>query len=321
MAQFRVLSAADVSEILTAFGYSPDAYAGHRPIAAGTVNTNVRVDTNQGPRFLRVNEGKSLDDVAREAAIVDHVARRAGRDLETPVPGRSSSGEPFARWRGQVVSLFPWLNGRTLQRADVTAGHAHGVGRRLALLHQVGTSFPDRRPGRYEPPEIDRRLEAIAAVAGSDAALQDALALLRPELRALRAERTADLPSGIIHGDLFIDNVLFDGDRLVAVLDFEQAAWGRCAYDLAVTMLAFAFGRDDFRPDIVAALFDGYQIRAITASERQAFGAELRFAACRFAVTRITDVYLKRGTGAAPGKDFRRYLQRLERVKHHLATD
>ncbi|MES1172463.1 MAG: hypothetical protein ABUL77_04425, partial [Bacteroidota bacterium] len=84
---------------------------------------------------------------------------------------------------------------------------------------------------------------------------------------------------------------------------------------------AFAFGRDDFRPDIVAALFDGYQIRAITASERQAFGAELRFAACRFAVTRITDVYLKRGTGAAPGKDFRRYLQRLERVKHHLATD
>ena len=70
------------------------------------------------------------------------------------------------------------------------------------------------------------------------------------------------------------------------------------------------------------ALLDAYAaVRPPTADERASFGAELRFAACRFAVTRITDVHLKRASGAAPGKRFQRYLDRLARIKHHLASD
>ena len=72
MGSFRSLSADDVRAILRAFG--APAYRGHRPIAVGTINTNVAVETEDGPRFLRINEGKSEDDVAREAAIVAHAA-------------------------------------------------------------------------------------------------------------------------------------------------------------------------------------------------------------------------------------------------------
>jgi Ser/Thr protein kinase RdoA (MazF antagonist) len=141
-------------------------------------------------------------------------------------------------------------------------------------------------------------------------------------LALLKGERRTDLPVGLIHGDLFIDNVLFEGDALVALLDFEQASWGRLAYDLAVTLLAFAFGREDLRLEVTGPLMAGYAtLRPLTAVERDGFGAELRFAACRFAVTRITDVYLKRTAGGAPGKDFRRYLHRLARVKQHLAAN
>jgi homoserine kinase type II len=127
---------------------------------------------------------------------------------------------------------------------------------------------------------------------------------------------------GIIHGDLFIDNVLYDeGGALTALLDFEQASWGRLAYDLAVTTLAFGYGRDDFRPEIVRALIGAYvAARPVTDGERAAFGAELRFVACRFAVTRITDVHLKRDAGAPPGKDFNRYLARLASLRDHLAA-
>jgi homoserine kinase type II len=319
MAQFRVLGPADVAEILGVFGLGPDAYVSHHPIAAGTINTNVRVETKDGPLFLRVNEGKTTDDVAREAAIVQHLSSRA---VPTPAPAHTSAGEPFARWRGEVVSLFPWLRGGTLARSEVTVEHARQVGGALALLHRAGVSFPDHSRGRYEADEIDRRLDQIARASSSDPALRDAVAGLRPELGALAGARRLDLPSGVIHGDLFIDNVLFEGGALVALLDFEQAAWGHLAYDLAVTTLAFGFGRDDFRADVVAALFEGYcSRRPLTDSERLGFGGELRFVACRFAVTRITDVYLKRSAGAAPGKDFRRYLLRLDRVRHHLAAD
>jgi Ser/Thr protein kinase RdoA (MazF antagonist) len=127
----------------------------------------------------------------------------------------------------------------------------------------------------------------------------------------------------VIHGDLFIDNVMFGDDgALTALIDFEQASWGRLAYDLAVTTLAFGFGQDDFRPDVTRALIGAYvAARPPTDEERAGFGAELRFAACRFAITRITDVHLKQGTGAAPGKRYQRYLDRLGSVLNHLADD
>ncbi|HET6150439.1 MAG TPA: homoserine kinase [Polyangia bacterium] len=327
MASFRSLSADDVGAILRAFG--APAYRAHRAIAVGTINTNLRVETADGPRFLRVNEGKSEADVAREAAIVAHTAARG---VPTPAPARAPGGLPYVRFSDAFVSLFPWLPGRTLARAEVGPAHARQVGAALARLHLAGQGFPDHRPGRYEPPEIDRRLAVATAAAASHPELQPAVATLAPELAALRRERHAELPLGLIHADLFIDNVLFDtpdladagiaptGD-LVALLDFEQASWGCFAYDLAVTLLAFAFGRDDFRPDVVRALVDGYAgVRAPTAAERAALGPELRFAACRFAVTRITDVHLRRGQGAPPGKDFARYLARLAQVKRHLAA-
>jgi homoserine kinase type II len=318
MAQFRTLTADDVREILETFA-SVGAYRSHAPVAAGTINTNVRVETADGTLFLRINEGKTKDDVAREAAIVSHAAAHG---VPTPAPLRTRAGEPFAAWKGELASVFPWVPGRTLSRADVTPAHAALVGRALAALHLASAGFTDHRPGRYEPEEIRRRATHVAGLARPE--LVGAATVLGLALDGLEDERAASLPTGLIHGDLFIDNVLYaDGaePKLAALLDFEQASWGRLAYDLAVTTLAFGYGRDDFRADVTRALLDAYaSVRAPTELERHAFGAELRFAACRFAVTRITDVHLKRDAGAPGGKDFRRYLARLGSVEVHLAT-
>jgi len=315
MAQFRTLSAADVGQILRLYGIG--GYRDHRPIAVGTINTNLRVETDDGPLFLRINEGKSEDDVWREAAIVAHAAAQG---VPTPVPRATKEGIAFAVWGGEYVSLFPWVEGRTVARAELTPDHAAAVGAALARLHLASAGFPDQRPGRYEPPEIDARLARITALARPE--LEAAVAILAPELGRLHAVRAPDVPVGIIHGDLFVDNVMYDAaGALTALIDFEQASWGRLAYDLAVTTLAFGYGRDDFRPEIVRALIVAYRgVRPPTDVERAAFGAELCFVACRFAVTRITDVHLKREAGAAPGKNFHRYLDRLASVKTHLAA-
>ena len=211
-----------------------DDYRDHRPIAVGTINTNVRVETGDGPLFLRINEGKSRADVEREADIVGWVAARG---VPTPEPRRATDGRPFAVWNDQLASLFPWVAGRTLARAELTAAHGTAAGEALAKLHLAGAEHPDRRPGRYEPDEIDRRLAQVAALARPE--LTGALATLVPALRGLGTARHRELPHGIIHGDLFVDNVLFHPEgRLSALLDFEQASWGRWAYDLAVTTLA-----------------------------------------------------------------------------------
>lgn len=310
MGSFRTLTTHDVVEILSLYGLT--GYVGHSEIAAGTINTNVRIQTSDGMLFLRINEGKTEADVAREANIIEHVAARG---VVTPLPLPARSGARYVAWRDSFASLFPWVAGRTLGREELSPSHAEQAGRALASLHQAGADFPDRRPGRYEPDEIARRLASVRAA--QDPALGPALEVLGPELEALAQERGRDLPLGLIHGDLFVDNVLYDGTgRLSALLDFEQASWGRLAYDVAVTLLAFCFGRDGFRPDLTGAFLRAYRAgRAVQRQEQEAFGAELRFAACRFAVTRITDVYMRRGQGSPGGKDFNRYLSRLAEVK------
>ncbi len=310
MGSFRTLTPHDVKEALSSFGLS--GYARHSPIAAGTINTNIRVDTHEGlVWFLRINEGKAEDDVAREAAIVEHVAARG---VTTPLPLRSTAGPRYARCGDAWASLFPWVAGKNLQRDLLLPEHARQVGHALAQLHAAGAGYTDHRPSRYETPEIMRRLETVRAV--NDPHLQSAVEILGPELARLHSERD-QLPLGLIHGDLFVDNVLFgDNGQLTALLDFEQASWGKLAYDVAVTVLAFGFGRDGFQAPLTRAFLQAYcKQRTPTAQEQQGFGAELRFAACRFAVTRITDVYLRRGQGSPGGKDFNRYLARLQHVK------
>jgi homoserine kinase type II len=318
MGMFRSLSAEEVRAILVEFGVG--GYTGHRPIAAGTINTNVAVQTAGRSLFLRINEGKSLDDVQREGAIVAHVAARG---VPTPAPLRTPAGEPFLPWNGTFVSVFPWIPGHTLTRAQIGPGQARETGAALARLHAAGADYPDHRPGRYEPDEIQRRFQRIAGLSSGDPVLAEAVAELGPALARLPGERHPALPTGLIHGDLFIDNVLYaDSGALSALLDFEQASWGRLAYDLAVSVLAFGFGADDFRPEVTRAFLDGYLgVRVPTPAERDSFAAELEFAACRFAVTRITDVYLRRDAGAPGGKDFRRYLQRYRRVGEHAARN
>ena len=238
----------------------PGGYLGHRPIAAGTINTNLRVETAGGPRFLRINEGKSEDDVAREAAIV--AARRRARRADARAGAARATGGPSRAGGARSSRCSPGCPGRTLARAEVTARARRArPGAALAAL------APGQRRLRRSPPR-PLRAGRDRSPPGADRRRRPPRARRRrsprsaPELAALRALRRSDdlarLPGGLIHGDLFIDNVLYDDGRLVALLDFEQASWGRLAYDLAVTVLAFAFGRDDFRPEVVRALLDGY---------------------------------------------------------------
>ena len=319
MGTFRTLSAADVQTLLAGFGL--DGYRSHSAIAVGTINTNVAVETTHGRYFLRINEGKAKEEVAREAGILAHVTA-AG--VPTPRPLLAPTGEAWVKWQGAYATFFPWVSGRTISRTELTPEQAGQVGRALGALHRAGATYPDHRASRYEPQEIDRRLESVARDHAHDGALQVGVRRLSGELTRLRTARVPNLPLGLIHGDLFIDNVLFvsndaDGTGEVVLLDFEQAAWGRLAYDVAVSVLAFGFGREDFRAETTRALLEGYaQIRPFVDPERAGFADELRFAACRFAVTRITDVYLRRSEGAPPGKDYRRYLQRLECIAHHV---
>jgi homoserine kinase type II len=302
------LSLEDLARLLQPFDLKPKRV---RPLEVGTVNSNFRVDTDGGRLFVRVNEGKSEADVRYEAALLWHLGARR---FPTPQPLRQADGRAYqflgAAHGSKCVTSFPWTAGATVPEEQITVEHAGRIGWLLGQLHLAAEGFRERRDGIYTFDRIVRRIDAIRGeerVAGT-------LPILDEEVAWLRDRRAPALREGTIHGDLFPDNVLWLGHDAAALLDFEQACRGRLIYDLAVTLLAWCWTGDDLDPSRARALSSAYRrARPLDDDERDGFYAEARFAALRFTVTRITDVFLP-GLERA-GKDFRDYLARLLRLR------
>jgi homoserine kinase type II len=304
---FTRLDDAEVSQLAAAFGLG--AVRDVKAIAAGTINSNFEVATDSGVYFVRVNEGKAEVDVAWEAQLVGALAERG---VITPAPMVALDGRPYAPLGAKWVSVFPWREGKHLEPEQITPGLAHRFGAALAQLHVAGLALPEswRRDSIYDHAHLVGRFEQFEHV--DDPALKPAIAILREELAyasdmaVVRRRAT----QGIIHGDLFRDNVLWTGDQISALLDFEQASGGSLAYDLAVCINDWCWSGAP-RLDLAVALVAGYeQVRTLTEGDRVALPIELRAAAARFTITRITDVYLARVTN--PEKDFRAFLARCE---------
>jgi len=309
VALFTRLGDAELAEIAGAF----DLGAVHhvRAIATGTINSNFAVETERGRWFVRVNEGKSQADVAWEAQLVTALA---GGGVVTPPPVVARDGRPYAPLgaTGKWVSVFAWRAGRHLGSAEITREVAGEFGAAFAGFHRTGLALPAawRRASIYDHDHLVARYAQFAT--SRDPELARAIAVLGEELAVASAAAPVRQRAthGIIHGDLFRDNVLWDAGRLVAILDFEQASGGSLAYDLAVCLNDWCWD-EALRIDLAAALLEGYQrVRPLTAADREAVLVEVRASAMRFTITRITDVYLAKVDN--PEKDFRAFLARCE---------
>ncbi len=291
-----------------ALGHGLGACRAVVPIAAGTVNSNYFIDTMGGRFFVRVYEQQEVAGVAYEWALVDFLS--AGG---VPLPARVAGPEPGAlRVGGKPVVVYRQVTGEDLCQRRVDGQRARTLGAALGVSARVGRGFPVVREGRFGLSDIRRLLQQTEAVGRPE--LAPAIA----RLLALHAELAADppigLPRGVVHGDLFRDNVLWQGDRLVALLDWESASDGVLVYDLAVAILAWCYG-DGLDWTLARSLVDGYGTeRALSVDEWAGLRWNLRAACLRFATTRICDVYL-RGGYPPRYKDYRRFLSRLDAVE------
>ncbi len=280
-------------------------------IPAGSVNSNFRLNLGGRPVFLRVYEEQGAVGAAREAAMLEHLAA-AG--VPTPAPLRRKDGSLVSTVRGKPAALFPWRDGVICCQLGVREPIAERLGRALAQVHLAGAGLACH-PGRFGFESLGERLDGIAASADATfAALEPAL---RGALSRTHDARDPHLPSGLIHSDLFRDNVLWDSaGNVAALLDFESACAGTYVYDLMVCVLSWCFG-GNLQPELARAMCKGYEgVRPLRESEREALLVEGSFAALRFTITRITD-YAMRAATTEPRviKDWRRFQARFDTLQ------
>jgi homoserine kinase type II len=277
-------------------------------LRAGSVNSNFSLKTRSGQRFfLRVYEEQDRTGARRELSTIAHLAQLG---VPTPAPLQRTNGERAAEHAGKPVGVHPWVDGDSLCLARITPRVASQLGAALARVHVCSLALSDIPEGRFRPADLLVRLEHVDRVDGrftaDTAHIRERLAHYTQLLDA-----AGPLPSGLIHGDLFRDNVLWQGGELSALLDFESASRGLFAYDIMVCVHAWCYGAG-YELDHVGALLDGYaRVRAIEPREWQLLPALGALAALRFATTRITDFSLRAAPGQPPLRDYRRFLARL----------
>lgn len=299
------MNLAEARRLGAAYGLDVSAV---QALSAGSVNSNFCIETRAGARlFLRVYEEQDLAGAQRELATIAGLARLG---VPTPAPLERLAGGRAEEHSGKPVGVHPWVEGESLCLGRVSPRVAWQLGAALARVHVCSPELGERSPGRFGVRDLLVRLDQVDR---ADARFATDTAFIRQRFERYTSELAARerLPEGLIHGDLFRDNVLWQAEQLVALLDFESASNGLFGYDIMVCVHAWCYG-DSYDLALVAALLDGYaEVRAPSREEWRALTLLGSLAALRFATTRITDFSLRAAPGQPPVRDYRRFLSRL----------
>ena len=298
------VAAYDIGGVLTCKG-----------IAEGVENSNYLLGTERGTFILTLYEKRvAPGDLPFFIALMDHLAHQG---VACPTPVRAKDGAALRKLRGRPAAIVTFLNGMWPRR--IAPFHCAGLGAALARLHKAGAAFAMTRPNDLSIAGWHRLYVACAGRA--DEVEKGLSQEIGEELTALEAVWPRDLPSGVIHADLFPDNVFFRDRELSGLIDFYFACTDFLAYDLAVCLNAWCFEPDgSFNVTKARLLVGQYRAaRPLDAAELAALPLLARGSALRFLLTRLYD-WLNQTAGAlVRPKDPLEYLKKLR--FHRGVTD
>ena len=294
--------------------YAIGALTSFKGIAEGVENSNYLVHTESGPYILTLYEKRvAREDLPYFLALMEHLAARG---ISCPLRVMVRPGGYLRALGGRPAALITFLEGLWVRRPNLE--HCAGLGAALARFHLAGADFPMSRANSLSLPGW----RALFASIGADAdKVKPGLAgVIDKELNYLERHWADELPQGVIHADLFPDNVFFLGDKLSGLIDFYFACNDMLAYDIAVCLNAWCFEPDgSFNVTKARALLQAYErVRPLSRPEFDRLPMLARGAALRFLLTRSYDLINKDDNALVKTKDPNEYLRKLrfhQRVK------
>src|SRR6202166_1903786 len=279
----------------------------YKGIAEGVENSNFLLHTSTGYFILTLYEKRvAAADLPFFLGLMEHLAKGG---LTCPQPVKNRAGHVLGKVAGRPAAVVTFLDGMWVRRPS--AWHCAKVGETLARMHLVGTDFPMHRPNALSL----AGWRSLHAACGDDAntVQPDLQRFLAAELDRLEQIWPGTLPHGVIHADLFPDNVFFLGSKLSGLIDFYFACTDALAYDVAICLNAWCFETDhSYNVTKGRALLASYaKVRALSPEEWEKLPLLARGAALRFLLTRLVDwLDVPPGAMVRP-KDPREYARKL----------
>ncbi len=287
--------------------YEAGELLSYKGIAEGVENSNFLLHTSRFPLILTLYEKRvEKSDLPFFLGLMQHLADRG---LSCPLPLPRRDGELLGELSGRPAALISFLEGMWLRKPD--ARHCRDVGEALAKMHVAGADFPLKRPNALS---IDGwRVLWDKSEARADEVEPGLQAEIRGEMDFLAANWPSDLPAGVIHADLFPDNVFFLNDRLSGLIDFYFACNDLLAYDVSICLNAWCFEKDgSYNMTKGMALLEGYEsVRPLSDAEAAVLPILARGSALRFFLTRLYDWLMTPADALVVKKDPLEYLRKL----------
>ncbi|HEX2146738.1 MAG TPA: homoserine kinase [Pseudorhizobium sp.] len=305
MAVYTDITEDDLRTFLTQ--YEVGELTSYKGIAEGVENSNFLLHTTQDPLILTLYEKRV--DRAELPFFLGLMQHLSGRGLSCPLPLPRRDGQLLGELSGRPAALISFLEGMWLRKPE--AKHCREVGKALAEMHLAGEGFQLKRPNALSLAGWKTLWEKSAGRADEvEAGLQDEI---DAELAHLEAHWPNDLPAGVIHADLFQDNVFFLGDELSGLIDFYFACNDLYAYDVAICLNAWCFEKDgSYNLTKGMALLEGYrEVRPLSREEIAALPILARGSALRFFLTRLYDWLTTPAGALVVKKDPLEYLKKL----------
>ena len=283
MAVYTDVGVDDLERFLA--GYDVGTLLSYVGIAEGVENSNFLVHTSSANFILTLYEKRvAAKDLPFFLGLMEHLARRG---ITCPQPVKNRAGGMLGTIAGRPAAMVTFLEGMWIRRPS--AAHCAAVGEALGKLHLAGQDFPMQRRNALSVDGWRPLYEQ--AKAGADGVHAGLGEIIASELTSLEKSWPRGLPDGVIHADLFPDNVFFLGADLSGLIDFYFACTDLLAYDLAVCLNAWCFERDhSFNLTKGAALLGAYvDVRPLQEAEAAALPILAHGAALRFMLTRLYD--------------------------------
>jgi len=306
MAVYTDVAADELAEFLQQ--YRIGELLSYKGIAEGVENSNFLLHTTSGYFILTLYEKRvAKTDLPFFLGLMAHLASRG---ISCPQPVKDLRGEALSALAGRPAAIITFLEGIWPRKPNVA--HCAGVGAALARLHLAGADFPMCRPNALSVSGWRPLFEQAAARADEvQIGLREFIA---SELGYLESGVwPRHMPAGVIHADLFPDNVFFLGGLVSGIIDFTFACNDMLAYDVAICLNAWCFESDySFNVTKARAFLSAYgRERKLSEAEERALPLLARGAALRFLLTRLVD-WLNVPPGAlVRPKDPLEYLRKL----------